>query len=201
MSRNTKIILGIVGGLILLCICAVVGGLVALRYGGEAIARNLTTDDPAAAAAAAGEMVDYTLPAGYQEQASVNILVGQMVMIHDGTNLEDTSGRPVILFLQLSIPSGTVDPDQMRAQMQQSMRQSMQRNDFELQLVDQQDTTIRGQDVTLFIYEGENGDGLRIRQVMSDMFEGKSGSLFLLMTGAVDAWDQAEIDAFISSIR
>jgi len=73
--------------------------------------------------------------------------------------------------------------------------------DLDLELVDKQTATIRGQPVELFIYEGADREGTPVRQVVSQLFEGKSGLVMLLIMGPEAGWDQAEVEAFLQSIR
>ena len=72
---------------------------------------------------------------------------------------------------------------------------------FEMIFVGEETATIRGQEVTLFNYEGTSDQGTAMKQVVSSVFEGKNGSVMLMIFGADAGWDQATVEAFLSSIR
>ena len=73
MTRNTKIVLGIVAGLLLLCLCGGGATFFLLGAAGRMIARNVVTD-PADVAAIADGIAEYQLPAGWREQYGMRFL-------------------------------------------------------------------------------------------------------------------------------
>jgi hypothetical protein len=62
MSRNNKIILVVAAGVLVACLCLAVGGLFAFNQVAGIVGNIMTSNDPAAAAAAGQNMLDYTLP-------------------------------------------------------------------------------------------------------------------------------------------
>ena len=81
------------------------------------------------------------------------------------------------------------------------MKKSARNHDYDLKLVDEQQTTIRRQEVSLLIYEGTDSTGTPMRQVISRVFKGKTDMIMLLIIGIQSNWDQNEIDTFIKSIK
>jgi hypothetical protein len=78
MNQTIIIIIVVV---LALCLCGCVVGYIALRIGGQAVAENMVVSDPEEVGAAASEIAEYDLPAGYKEEGVVNFLFGKMVMI------------------------------------------------------------------------------------------------------------------------
>ncbi len=200
MSKNTKIILGIVGGIIVLCMCVCLGGWLALRIGGKSLVETMAVTTPAEAAAMAHGMIDYTLPPGYQENLAMNFWVAKMVIISKGGAV--TSDPTQTMIMMAEFPSSLeMNAEDMRNQLQQQMSQTTGQREWKMELVDQQATVIRGQDVTLMIYKGVDENGVVVKQMVSSIFTGKNGNIMLWIGGAEAGWDQYAIDAFIGSIR
>lgn len=199
MSRNNKIILGVAAGVLVACLCLAVGGLFAFSQVAGIVGNMMTSNDPAAASAAGQSMLDYTLPAGYSEQASFDIAFMKMVMAGEGA-LESGSLRPVIFIVEIG-PEANLDEDELLRQMQLGLRRSFSWQNLDLQLVDQRTMTLKGREVSLLYYEGADGEGNRFKQITSGLFPGKNGLIMLWMLGPEQGWDQAEIDAFLQSIR
>ena len=60
--------------------------------------------------------------------------------------------------------------------------------------------TVRGQDATLVISEGVTSEGESYRQEAA-AFQGQGGPALVVISGPVESWDQALVDAFLASIR
>ncbi len=199
MSRNTKIILGVVAGLLVVCLCLAVVGFFAFNQIASFAGSMLTSDDPAAAEAAGQGMLDYSLPPGYSEQASFNLAFMKMVLISEGT-LESESIRPVIFLVEIG-PEAQMEEEELRQQMQLGLRRSLSWQNLDMQLVEQTTITLRDREVDLLHYEGTDGEGNRFRQIISGLFPGKNGLIMLWMIGPESGWDEAQIDGFLQSIR
>jgi hypothetical protein len=52
----------------------------------------------------------------------------------------------------------------------------------------------------MVVSEGTNGDGLAYRQVTVP-FTGNDGPALVNLTGSIDGWDWAMVEAFLASIR
>jgi len=196
MSKNAKIAIGVVIAIVVLCGCVCVAGFIVLQTTGKVLEESVVMDNPQESRDLAQSMLDYDLPPGYQEQGAFNVGFMKMVMITDSSGIFS----PFIMIAEM--PSGLgVDEDLMRQQIEQSMQRSMGNRNFSVELVDEQDRTIRGQDVTMFVYAGTDSNGNQIKQVVSELFEGKNGSIMLMVVGEESGWNQTEIDAFLDSIR
>lgn len=200
MSKNTKIILGIIGGVIVLCMCVCLGGWAALKIGGSSLAETMAIEDPAEAASLGHAMLDYTLPAGYQEKFAVNFFVMKMVLISRGeANIQDPSQTMIMI---AEFPSSFVsNEEEMRDQLRQQMNQSVGERNWKMELVEETSRMIGSQPVTLLVYEGVDENGTPMRQIISNTFSSKNGQIMLWMAGSKASWDQSAIDAFINSIR
>ena len=76
MSQTTKIVLGVVGVLLLLCCgITIVGGFIFARSASQ-FAESV--DDPVSARETASEIVDYTLPSGFQEELPPLIIENEL---------------------------------------------------------------------------------------------------------------------------
>jgi hypothetical protein len=80
--------------------------------------------------------------------------------------------------------------------------QNRREENFELEMreVGETNVTIRGQEVSLTVSEGNNRDGDPYRSMVG-MFDGADGQVLLTISGRTSNWDQAAIDAFLASIH
>jgi len=186
------------GAAALFCLCAVAVAVFLFYRVGKQVADS-TKIDPEAAAKAAHEIVDsYELPAGYQEQMAMNIMLYSFVMIAPekaGTG----DGRPFIMLAQFETGSG-VSQDQMEQQLRQSLEQQAGSRGTDLHLVEVKKMTIRGDETDVAIYEGTDQSGDAVRELLTT-FPGKGGTAMLMIMGDANQWDQTAIDNFIKSIR
>jgi hypothetical protein len=183
------------GGAALFCLCAVAVAVFLFYRVGKQVADGVKSD-PESASKAAHEIVDsYELPAGYQEQMVMNILVYSFVMIGPD-NANDVHG-PLIMLAQFQ---AGVTQEQAEQQLRQSFEQQMGRRGMNLELVDVKKATIRGDETEISTYEGTDESGDSIRQVIT-AFPGKNGTAVLIIMGDIQEWDQTMIDDFIKSIR
>jgi hypothetical protein len=101
-----------------------------------------------------------------------------------------------------SMPSDIqADEEEIRLQIQLSIKRSMGRQGYEMKLVAEQGITLRGQQVSLLIYEGTDGNGVPMKQVVSGLFKGKNSQVMLFIAGKAANWNQEEIDTFLESIK
>ena len=200
MSKNTKIVIGIVIGIVVLCFCICIGIWGAFLITGKAISESTLVENSDEAQTLAHNIVDYDLPPGYRELGAFDIGIFKMVIINgEGTDTYNVSS-PVIIIAEIPI-SLVMGEEEMIRQIQSNMEKSMGNQRFEMVLVDEKPVTIRGQEVTLFTYEGTSDRGTAMKQVVTSIFDGKNGSVMLMIFGEEAGWDQAEVDAFINSIR
>jgi hypothetical protein len=183
------------GAAALFCLCAVVvAGFLFMQLGRQ-FQQGFKTD-PEAASEAAHAIVDYELPAGYQEQMAMNFLVYSFVMI--GPESPGTTTRPLIMLAQFD-PMGT-SQEQMEQQIRQSFEQQAGQRGLDMELVKVENMTIRGEEVEVTTFEGTDESGAVIRQLITS-FPGKDGTAMLIVMGPAEGWDQDVIDDFITSIH
>lgn len=146
------------------------------------------------AAQVARKMIDYDLPANYQEQKVLTI------ENYDAAVIIAHRARPTDLIFIERVQEGIIGVDEWRARYEENLSKEMGEYRFSTRTVGTQKMTVRGQPVTLRIIEGTNESGRRVRQVVCG-FTGKSGDILLAMVAGEDSWDQAMVDAFLRSIR
>ena len=191
MSKNTKIIVIVLGVVALLCVCAGVVGLILFRSAGQAIQSSVVTDPDEVEAKAQG-IADFNVPSGYEQQA-ISFFGFDMVMLH-------ADNAPTYMLMQFP-DSANLDQKQMEDQMQTAMGQQFGRvGGAKLTVVDRLSVTIRGQESTMVISEGADDSGKRFRQGMA-FFQGKGGAAMLSIFADEFDWDQDAINAFIAAIR
>lgn len=194
MSRNTKIVLIIVGVLVALCLCGCVLAFVALQSVGSFMEQSMVTD-PAQVQQIGAKIADYETPPGYSQEFGMSIFGFDLVGLTSG---DEQNG--VLIFIMQFPAWANMDEAQMEQQMQQSIGRETNTQDLNLEVVDQSTVTIRDQQVMLTTREGTNKEGVTVRQV-TGFFQGKGGPTMLMIMGNTEKWDQAAIDAFIASIH
>jgi len=200
MSRNTKIILGVVIGLLLLCVCVGVVAAIAMRAGGSLVEQAVTkgmsiSEKPEEVAKTAQGIVEYKLPAGYKEMFGMSFFGFDMVAFGP----DQKSPEQIIMLMQF--PKGiSMSQDEMEKQMEQAFQQQTGQKGMNLKVTGQTTTTLRDQKVNFTIREGTDSEGKAVRQ-MSGVFEGKKGTVLLMIIGTPQTWNQGNIDAFIASLR
>jgi hypothetical protein len=197
MNRTTIIILSIVGVLALCCI----GGAAVLGVGGMFVGQTIdqaVVESPEEAAAVGQGIVDYTLPAGYQELVAFNMFGTSIVMI--GSNNAGTGPNMAIMLASFS--SGMMgDEQQMREQMRDAFSQQDGKDVSSFSTTSTEEITINGEPTTLVIAEGTSEEGERVRQA-SATFTTNDGNVGMLMIiGTLDNWDQDAVDTFLNSLR
>jgi hypothetical protein len=198
MNKTTKIILGVLAGVCFICLVLCIVGYFGLGVLGKSFMNSTLIEDPQKIRAIASDMVDYELPAAYREQMVMNMVFMKMLFL--APENMDLNG-PAIVIAQVSSNLGGMSEEQMQAQVQQNAEQNFNRDGASAHLVDQHFVAIRNQDVMLYVYEGVDKNGIPIRENITTFFEGKNGKLMLMIMGYIEAWNQADIDAFISSIH
>ncbi len=194
MSRNAKIIIGIIAGLVVLCLCVSVLGFFALRSAGSLMLQAMDlSEEPQEVANIAQGIVEYELPAGYSEQFGMSFFGFDVAAFGTGN-----SNDPIIMLMQFPQETGL-----SQAEMEQQMRQAVQgqlgQQYSEMPVVDQQTIIVRDQEVTLTVREGTGEDGTTIRQ-LTGVFQGKDGVVMLMIVGNQQNWDQGAIDTFLNSL-
>jgi len=192
MSKQTKIIIGVVAGILVLCIAVcLIGGLWVNTLG-----KNITgqaAPNPEKAAQSASEIVDFTPMIGFQPVSSLSILGYNMVIYSGGDQSPD-----VMILMQM--PGNMEINDSTIQQMQKSMEQQSGRQMNNIKTIESRDLTIREKPARMIIQEGENENGTTVRQMML-AFQGKGGIAMLMYASDASAWDQAAVDQMVESVR
>lgn len=191
MSTTVKVIIGVVAAGILLCLLLGAAGLILFNWTGRQVSRTIQSD-PVQISEIGGTIADYDLPAGFEDAYSQQ-LAGFDLVAYNGAD-----GHSHLYFFQL--PQGVhVDMDEIKRQLDQATGEPA-KIDVRSRVVDQVPVTLRGQDTTVVISEATNSEGLTYRTA-SAVFQGKGGQALVVFERPTSSWDQAEVDAFLASIR
>lgn len=194
MSRNTKIVLGIVGGLLLLC-CGAAVLLVTVVPGMMArFAEGAIVEDPQEAATVGQSIIEYELPSGFSEEGAMSMFGTKMVFITDGDQ------STVVMLMQFPA-AVAMEEEQMRAQMEEAFSRQFNQRNYNLSLVESEEITINDKATTLLTYQGTDESGNEIRQVNA-VFEAQDGATAMLMImGPAATWDEDRIEQFVESLQ
>jgi len=191
-SKTSKTILIILGVLMLCCCVVVGGGYWAITNGFEYFADSIIVDDPAEIQHVADQLADYQLPAGYHEEFVMDLFgIKALFITHSSTN-------SVIMMMQFN-ENLFGDVEQAREQFQDTFLQQFQGEAITFTPTGQQQVIIRGQETTLLIYEGSDSDGNQYEQWVT-VFDGKNGTVMLMIYGAEGSLNQTELISFLDSI-
>lgn len=186
MSRNTKILLGVVAGIVvvgLLCMAvtllaggALVGGL--LSYVGLSPQRVEMT---------AAEIAQFDLPAGFRSGVSTDV-AGVRVVTYEGDD-----GHSNITVVQM--PGWeSADLAQIREQL------NIEGWSQETAQVEQRTLTIGGAPAVVSIGEGVNNEGQPFRAAAA-VVDLSSGTTVIVFERPLASWDDAEMVRFFESFR
>lgn len=193
MSRNTKILLGVVAGiLVLICVCSCAGIFLFMQSAGRFLERSAVTD-PGQVAAVASNITGYELPPGYSEQFAMNLFGFSVVAFTDQTE------QMFIMLMQFPEFAG-LDQAEMERQLREAVQGQAGTGDIQMETVEQTTVIIRDQEVPLTISEGTDADGRTVRQI-SGLFRGRGGPTLLMIFGPIQNWDQAAVESFLASLE
>ncbi len=192
MSRNTKIAIGILAGLLVICMCLGAGAVLALRSFGKAITQSIKTNPTDIAQIASG-IAKFDTPPGYTVNA-MSILGIDMLVV-----APSFPGKPIFMMMQYPA-NKNFDSDQFQKQIEQSVGQQYFGQGMTFRNLGQTAAYFRGQRVNLVIMEGTSNTGKTIIEEMG-AFQGDNGSVILSIMGDRATWDQATVDTFLHSIH
>jgi hypothetical protein len=176
---------------VVLCGCAAIAGITFFRYTGNQIEETLN-QGPAEVKRVGEEIAAYDVPDDFTEAYSTSIAGYTMI----GYN--STDGHSHIFFFQM--PEGvTIEGDSLREKFNEAFPTTTT-SAGKTVVVETKTGTIRGQEVTLVVIEGTNGEGQPYREI-SAAFEGNGGQAMVIFSRPVSAWDQAEVDDFLAGIQ
>jgi hypothetical protein len=191
---------GIGCGIVLLLCC---GGGVALYMVGKSAFQMET--DPVQVATTAQSITDMEVPASFTPKMSMSINVpfaNKKIMtmsIYTGPN-----DKGSLIVAEFGEEMAGNNPEQMRMQMENSMRQQQQGQGAQHLEMEgdprEVKTTIRGQESIFTIQKGKSASGDEFYQVQGS-FQGKGGPAFLLGQFPADQIDEEQAEAFVKSIK
>lgn len=189
MDKTVKIVLMMIGGLVVLCLCIGAAGWAAFRSAGQVLSQTID-DDPIKVAAVSDDIASYTLPAEFGAGQAVQLANFSMVS-HTAVN-----GRTHITLLQApaSLP---LDRDELERQMSLASGADQW---SEVTVIETKPCQIRGEAAQLVISEGISHDGSRYRSA-SAVFAGNGGPALVNISGPAANWDQAMVESFIESLQ
>lgn len=192
MSRGLRTALILVA-IALFCCC--VAGLGITLLGTSLIGRAFITN-PDRIEAIGRQIVDYEMPAGYEEMFAMDMVGVKMVAI--GTSSVGADFMMVVL-MQFS-PRMEISREEVERQVERALTRQIGLGNADWVKVGQEEMIINGEPVTMTVREGTTDYGEHLRQI-SGLFQGKGGPAMLIVTGESEAWDQAAVDSFVASIR
>jgi hypothetical protein len=194
MSRNTKILLGVIlGTAVLLFICA---GTAVLSAGGYAFHRvtRAMDFDAATVRSEAAAIADFELPEGYAPNYAFD-MGGFKLVAYDPSD-----GHSHLMLVQ-GPQWLNLDPSAFEAQIRRDLAGRAGWDErTESTIVDHRTLRVDGQAVEFVIGEGVNGDGGEYR-TMAGVWNNAQGQVLIYIEEPLTRWNQAEIDAFVASIH
>jgi hypothetical protein len=194
MNRNTKIVLA-VAVLVVATVCLLATMLVSTGLKTARAAAQMFPTDAQDLAVTGDRIVDYQLPAGFEEDYAVNVggISVAAFVSRDGHGHLFVAQFPEDSELTLPV----LESDIRRAVPDQENGAS---GLLDVQELDRVETMICGQPVTLTVSESSGTDGRSYRQV-NGVFQGKSGPTLISLAAPVQNWNQVELDRFLASMR
>ncbi len=195
MNRTTKIVLGIVGGILLLC--CIVGGVILLllpRFA-ENVADEILIEDSGEAAEIGQTIAEYELPTGFVEEGAMSLFGINMVFAAANSG----EGGAIMM---MSFPEELAGNEaEMQRQMEDSFRDQSGRQNVQLIFKESQEITINGEAATLSIYEGTDENGVSIRQASAVFQTKEDGPGMLMIFAPLSSWEDGRFDGFFGSIE
>jgi hypothetical protein len=192
-SSNRKLFIIIAAVLAVLCLIAC-AAILLLGRGLGSLVQNSVVEDPQQAAEVGAEIADFTLPSGYKPLGGMELMGVKMAMYGPDST---TSGSMIML---MEIPGvsdiNDVNMDQLREQMERQLGRQMNN----VRVIDQYETTIRGEPAQVIIQEGTSSEGVETRMLLT-VFEGKGGLSMMMIASPTRQWDQDMAADVIKSIR
>ncbi len=139
---------------------------------------------------AAAEIADFDLPAGYYADFSSDVMGYSVAAYTRGDG-------PSHIYL---IQSDNESDSEKLAQVLDELVIGSGDPQTRMTVVETRSVMVRGQESTLVISDAVNSEGLSYRQAAVG-FPGNGGPALLVLSESIENWDQATVDALISSIQ
>ncbi len=191
MSRNAKIVIGLVCLCLALCAGTTILAVSAVGLAGVTAGRTIDTD-PAHVNAAAAQIADFDLPAGWKPDHTTEIAGWLLAAYTPG------DGHSHIYLVQG--PSNVVLDQPALDLAAQLLGTPRADSSARSQVVGSINATIRGQKTVLITSRDWNHDNQPF-QTVTTVFQGKGGPAFVSVSSPLGVWDQADVERFIASIH
>lgn len=195
MNKTVKVILIVVGALVIICGCtsAVLLGT-GIWSAGKLVqwADTDTSEDPQEVAKIASEIADFELPVGFGSPYGMHFAGFTSVGY-----LSDSGNTHIYL---TQFPAGTtMDVDEMMRMLNEGGKSEGPWAGSKITEVEQKPVTIRGQESTLSIGDGESSEGGKFR-VATVKFQGNGGQALLMVAGPLEEWNLEMVETLIASV-
>ena len=190
MTKQTKIIIGIVAGILVLCMITCVAGILLFRTAGSRLVETVD-QEPVEVESTAGEIVDFEVPPGFEPQSSMDLFGVKMAMYTNNSNDH--------FMVMMQMPTNA--DDNIVEQMRTAVERNTGRNFVNMRTIEQRELTVRGQPASLVIQEGTDQENNRAFRQFLLAFEGQNGTAMIAVFGPVETWDQDVYERMIESIR
>ena len=190
-SNTTKIIIIVVAVLAGLCLVACIAGVLIFGVIGRNVSQGIEAN-PQDVSEKTAEIAEFDLPAGFEPRSSIHLL-GISAVVYEAPA---TSSAIVLLQIPMDGDLSDANVRQLQEQMESQYGQRLR----DLKIIDQYETTIRGEPGQVVVQEGTTDNGETYRQ-MSVIFQGQGGLAMLSAFGPAGSWDQAAYDQMVESIR
>lgn len=194
MSKNVKIVLGIVAGILVVCCVSTIIMAMFLPRMAREFAETSLVSDPIQLQTTADNMLDHSFPPAFSELAGMNLLGISSVF----ATTDD--GSSTIALMQFPAELNE-DREAMQTQLESAFEQQQGRGDVEWEQVGSQDVTINGEPTSLVIYEGNEESGTAVRQMIGT-FTTKDGNIgMMLLFGPTADWENDGLESFLQSLQ
>ncbi len=136
------------------------------------------------------EIADFDLPAGFSPEFSASLMGYSVVSFNPGDNRSH---------LYLVQSGNEADREALERVLDEVVSSEGSIKD-QSEVLETQQADLNGQEVTVVITDGVNGENKAYRQALTS-FEGKGGPALLVFMTPLEKWDQAEFDALVASFR
>jgi hypothetical protein len=199
MEKKPKIIHTIITALIILVVVAIIAGIVFTFQTGRIPFKSLFSHKPARAGMLASDIIDYTIPANYDEVMEDAGVLRQISISEYGSGVYEKSG---MMFILTILPtSGILEKETTRLEAQTTFMETRASQIYAMHPVEEGEATIRGQQVVLNSYSGRSTAGTPMKEIVSGLINGKQDYVILVVISTEDHWNQQMVDTFIQSIQ
>lgn len=189
-----KRVLVLVGGVLGLCVIAIIALLVLGQPLLGMVRAAMWTDDPARARAAAREMLDYELPTGYTETRV------RTVADIDAAIMMTSAQEPVNLIVFQVMEEGIRDTESWRRRYEERWFNELDQRRYDVQTVEIRQMQVAGADTPVRFLDGTDKNGQPVKLAVC-IVPGKGGDVLVGMLTSAETWNIQQVEAFFRSIR